>query len=181
MEYDFEKFDSRINEIYSWLEGEFLNLQVGKISPSMISNVKVSAYDNVSDLTHLASVNIEDAKTLLITPFDKTIIQEVEKALREQASTFNISVSGNSVRVALPDITNERRVEIERVIKEKQEEGKQSIRAERERVLNDLKANKQNYSEDLLYEIKDNLQKKVDDANSEITSRIKRKIEEIHD
>ncbi len=179
--YDFKEFEEKIEIVISWIKKEFSQIRGGAISTSILDGVDVDSYGNKTKLSHVASLNLEGASTMVITPWDKTLIQNIESTLRDNEMGFSLSVSDNSIKVNLPDLTQERREIFKKIIKEKHEEAKQSIRGAREKVLKDTKTKLQNkeISEDESAEIKKELQELVDKANKKILELTENKLKEI--
>ena len=177
MKYDFSMFEGRITEVVEWLSNEFLQIQTGRISPAVLDLVKVTVYGSASQIAHIASVSVEGPKTLVINAFDESNTPLIEAALREQLNSFSIAVAQSSIRVIAPDLTQERREFLVKVIKEKKEEAKKSLRGAREKTIDKIKKDAADnvLSEDEAREIKENLQKIVDDANKKIDEMIDNK------
>ena len=170
MKYDFSMFEGRIVEVIEWLSNEFIQIQTGRISPAVLDLVKVTVYGTASQIAHIASVSVEGPKTLAINAFDESNIPLIEAALREQLNSFSIAVSQSSIRVIAPDLTQERRELLVKVIKDKKEEAKKSLRGDREKTLDKIKKDAANnvLSEDEERATKEDLQKIVDDINKKI-------------
>ena len=91
------------------LDAAFKKIRTGRATPSLLDSIKVSYYDKLTPLSQVASINIEDAKTLAIVPWEKGIVQEIERAIAESELGLNPSTSGDTIRVILPDLTEETR------------------------------------------------------------------------
>ncbi len=177
MGYTYTHTNTRKTEILQWLQDIFTQLQIGRITASLLDGVTVDAYEKKMPITHVASVTIEGAKTLLVTPWDSTVLGALEQALRKSDLQVQISVGETSIRVNLPEITSERREEVKRIIKKKAEEAVQSLRQAREK---DLKALREALSsEDEKKKAEEGLQKLVDDTKQEIKKMTEGKITEV--
>ena len=174
MAYDFKILKERKQEIIEWLGGEFNNIQTGMVSPSILDAVNVDAFGSSQKISHIANVAIEDPKTLLISPWDSTIIPEIESAIRSKLEDVGISVTEKSIRLRLSDLTGERRELIKKVIKAKLEESKKSFRGSREKTLNDLRAS--GLSEDDLKGEEKKLQEMVDETSKELEEMTNNKL-----
>ena len=174
-------FVTRKKEIEEWLSEEFKGLPSGSITPSLVERVVVPAYGGTTPLGHCATIVLQDNITLLITPYDMTLLQVIEKALREQITVAEVSVGETSIRVTLGAMTGERRAMIESVAKERVEEAKRSIRGAREKVLSILKQKKTEgeLSEDEEFSEKKQLQKEVDEANSDLEKLYENKLKDM--
>jgi ribosome recycling factor len=130
---------SEINEIYSQMKAkvdktidalkhELAKVRAGRAHPSIIEHVTVDYYGNPTPLKQIANLSVEDSRTLLVTPFDKIMIQEVEKAILKSSLGLNPSTSGVSIRIHLPALTEERRRELVKSIHKIIESSKISVR-----------------------------------------------------
>ena len=108
------------------LDTAFKKIRTGRATPSLLDSIKVSYYDKLTPLSQVASINIEDAKTLAIVPWEKGIVQEIEKAIAESELGLNPSTSGDTIRVILPDLTEETRRDF--IKKAEAENAKVSVR-----------------------------------------------------
>ena len=163
-------FSERKDEILQWLTDEYAALQSGTISPALVSRVTVSAYGAGTHLPHCAAVTMEGPRTLLITPYDVTLIGEIERAVREQIPSVSVSVTETGVRIVAQEITTERKDFLIKMVKDRAEEAKQSIRGIREKMLTEIKRQKTEgaLSEDTEFTEKKKLQELVDAANEEV-------------
>ncbi|HYC83384.1 MAG TPA: ribosome recycling factor [Candidatus Paceibacterota bacterium] len=181
MAYNFSPFKQRVAEIGEWLVKEFSVVRTGKASPAILDNVMVESYGSRTPLKHVAAISIQDAKTLYIAPWDKSQLRGIETAIA--AANLGVSTSPDSggVRVIFPDLTAERRGLLGKVIREKLEEARVSLRKEREKVWNDIQAEEKagKLSEDEKFRAKDDLQKAVDEGNNRLDGLAAKKEEEI--
>ena len=139
MSHNFSTLDNRIEAINKWLISEFSSIRTGKASPAILDIIKIDSYGSKVPLNQIASVSIEDAKTLLVTPWDKNLAKPIESAIL--TSDLGLSVLGGdtSIRVGFPELTSERRTQLIKITKSKLEEAKISIRKEREREISLIK------------------------------------------
>ena len=181
MEDDFKIFKNEKENAVQWLVEEYMSIQSGKIAPSLLSNVQVRAYGATTPLSHCASIVVEGAKTLLITPYDTTVTPDIESAIQKHIPSIEVVTHGNIIRVIAPEITGERRALLEKSVKERMEDVRKSIRSAREKVLVSIKKKKANseISEDEEFSAKQQLQEEVDRANKEIETLCEKKIEDI--
>lgn len=132
----------------SHLNIEFSNIRAGKASPSMLKNVTVDYYGSSTPLSQVANINTLDAHTITIQPWEKSLIQEIEKGIMIANLGFNPMNNGESVIINVPVLTEERRRELAKQAKAEAEIAKVSIRNDRKEANSDLK--KLDLSEDLL-------------------------------
>lgn len=143
-------------------------LQVGRASPSVLDDVQVEAYDTKTPLSQLASVTSQGAQLLLIQPWDRTIIRDVERALRTCGRDYNPVVDGMIVRLPFPPLTEDKRKDIVKRVAEKAEAARvhvKRLRAEQMQTLKQQKGDKQ-LSEDAWFAAQKDVQKQVDHYNS---------------
>ena len=112
----------------SALDIAFKKIRTGRATPSLLDSIKVNYYDKLTPLAQVASISIEDAKTLAIAPWEKGIVQEIEKAISESELGLNPATSGDTIRVILPDLTEETRRDFIKKAKVEAENAKVSIR-----------------------------------------------------
>ncbi len=107
---------------------DFASIRTGRANPGLYNKVLVDYYGSPTPLQQLASFAIPDARTILVTPFDKTALRDIERALSDSEVGANPSNDGNVIRITIPDLTQERRKEYVKIVKTKGEDAKISIR-----------------------------------------------------
>jgi len=159
--------DSMSNAI-SHLEKKLLNIRAGKANPNMLTNVFVDYYGTSTPISQVANVNTPDGRTLIIQPWDKSMLQEIEKGIEVANLGFNPMNNGENIIINVPVLTEERRRELVKQAKIEVEEAKIAIRNARKDANNEIKKS-EDFSEDLkknselnIQEITDNHIKKVD-------------------
>ena len=110
------------------LDVAFKKIRTGRATPSLLDSIKVNYYDKLTPLAQVASISIEDAKTLAIAPWEKGIVQEIEKAISESELGLNPATSGETIRVILPELTEETRRDFIKKAKAEAENAKVSVR-----------------------------------------------------
>ena len=110
------------------LDVAFKRIRTGRASPALLDDIKVDYYDTLTPLTQLANISVEDAKTIAIIPWEKSVVQEIEKAIMESELGLNPATSGDTIRVILPDLTEETRKEFIKKAKSEAENTRVSIR-----------------------------------------------------
>ena len=121
------------------LDVAFKKIRTGRATPSLLDSIKVNYYDKLTPLAQVASISIEDAKTLAIAPWEKGIVQEIEKAISESELGLNPATSGETIRVILPDLTEETRRDFIKKAKSEAENAKVSVRTVRREGNSQLK------------------------------------------
>ncbi|WP_136609920.1 ribosome recycling factor [Sinomonas albida] len=117
---------------------DFASIRTGRANPALYAKVMVEYYGTPTPLQQLASFQVSDARTILITPFDKTALRDIERALSDSEVGANPSNDGNVIRVVLPELTQERRKEYVKIVKGKGEDAKVSIRSVRRKAKESL-------------------------------------------
>ncbi len=129
------------------LERAFANIRAGKATPAMVRSVMVSYYGNQTPITQVANISAPDARTITIQPWERTMIQEIERAIMLANLGFNPMNNGEAVIINVPPLTEERRKELVKQAKSEAEEARISIRNARKDANNEIK--KLDVSEDL--------------------------------
>lgn len=117
---------------------DFASIRTGRANPGLYNKVIVEYYGTPTPLQQLASFAIPDARTILITPFDKTSMRDIERALSDSEVGANPSNDGNVIRITIPELTQERRKEYVKIVKGKGEDAKVSIRSIRRKAKDSL-------------------------------------------
>ncbi len=142
----------------------FKRIRTGRASPNLLDDIRVDYYETLTPLTQLANISVEDAKTLAIVPWEKSVVQDIEKAIMESDLGLNPSTSGDTVRVILPDLTEETRKEFIKKARSETEIAKVSIRNVRREGNSQLKEflKEKEISEDEERQGEDEIQKLTD-------------------
>lgn len=175
--YDLQSFKTQAKNAEEWLQKEYSQIHTGRAAPALLDGVMVEAYGSVQPLKNVASINIEDPKTLRVAPWDKGQIRDIEKALYASDLGFSVTVDDAGIRVIIPALTTETRQKLVKIAKDKLEDGRINIRKSRENILNDLKS--LSLPEDTMKKAKDDVQKLVDEANTSLENLFKKKEVEI--
>lgn len=159
------------------LEKEFKNIRAGKASPAMLGSVTVDYYGSQTPLTQVAKVGVMDAHTITVQPWEKNLMQEIEKAIMVANLGFNPMNNGESIIINVPALTEERRKELSKQAKSVSEEAKVSVRNERKEAMNGIK--KTEASEDMKSNSEIDIQKLTDSYISKIEALYAEKDKEI--
>ena len=130
------------------LEKKLMNIRAGKANPNMLSNVTVEYYGTNTPLSQVANINTPDGRTIIIQPWEKSILPEVEKGIEIANLGFNPMNNGENIIINVPALTEERRTELAKQAKTETEEAKIAIRNARKEANNEIKKYS-NFSEDL--------------------------------
>lgn len=160
--------ESMVNAI-KHLEKQFTNIRAGKASPSMLGSVMVDYYGSQTPLSQVANVNTPDGRTITVQPWEKSMLQEIERGIAYANLGFNPMNNGETIIINVPPLTEERRRDLAKQAKAETEDAKISIRTARKDANNDIKKN-DDISEDLkanaeidVQQMTDNFVKKVDE------------------
>ena len=161
--------------------GELATVRTGRASPHLLDRITVDYYGSPTPLKQLANVAASDARLLTVTPFDKSAIESIEKAIRESDVGLTPNNDGGVIRLAIPELTEERRREMVKVVHGVAEEGRVAVRNIRRDTMHDLRELKKEgeAGEDDERRAESALQKQTDDAVAEIDTLLKGKEEEI--
>ena len=163
------------------LDSELASLQIGRANPALVSDILVEAYGTTQALKACANVSVPDSQTIQIQPWDKSILASIEKALQSSSLNLNPQNDGLVIRINIPPTTEERRKDLVKIVGQKAEYCRVSIRHARQKAHDGIKSMKDNkeISEDESYTHEDNLQKKVDEFNKNVEEKAKKKEAEI--
>ncbi|MDP9188639.1 MAG: ribosome recycling factor [Actinomycetota bacterium] len=160
---------------------ELATVRTGRASPHLLDRIVVDYYGAETPLNQLAQVAATDARMLTVTPYDKSAISAIEKAVQESDLGLTPSNDGNVIRLGIPELTEDRRREMVKVVHNVAEEGRIAIRNIRRDVMHDLRELKKEgeAGSDEEHRAEAGLQKRTDDSIAEIDSLLKGKEEEI--
>jgi ribosome recycling factor len=160
---------------------ELATVRTGRASPHLLDRIEVDYYGAVTPLKQLAQISASDARLLTLTPFDKSSISAIEKAIMESDLGLTPNNDGNVIRLQIPELNEERRRELVKVVHGVGEEGKVAVRNIRRDVMHDLRELKKEgeVGEDDERRAEAELQKRTDAATGEIDALLKAKEEEI--
>ena len=171
----------RMNKTVEAMRNELATVRTGRASPHLLDRVSVDYYGAETPLKQLAQVAATDARMLTVTPYDKSSVSAIEKAVMESDLGLTPSNDGNVIRLSIPELTEERRKELVKVVHGVAEEGRVSVRNVRRDIMHDLRELKKEgeAGSDEEHRAETGLQKLTDDAIGEIDNLLKGKEEEI--
>jgi ribosome recycling factor len=181
MAYNFTSLKGELKKAEEFLAKEYRQLNVGRATPVILDSIMVESYGAHVPLKNVASIGIEDPKTLRIAPWDKGQIKGIEKAIVTANLGLSVAVDDAGIRVVFPQLTTENRSSLVKVLKEKLEEARIVVRREREKIWDDIQTKEREgkMSEDEKFRGKDELQKIIDEANKNLEETFSRKEKEI--
>lgn len=156
--------ERRMNRSMEALERELATLRTGRATPSLVENISVDYYGSPTPLKQIASISAPDARAIMIQPWDRQALRDIERSLMQSEMGFNPSNDGNIITVPIPPLNQERRQELVRLLKRKIEEGKVSVRNVRRDGLESLRKLERDkaISQDQNRRSQDQLQKTTD-------------------
>jgi ribosome recycling factor len=162
------------------LEAELLKIRTGKANPAMVDSVMVEYYGSMVPLSQIANVTTPDARTLVIQPWEKNKLQDVERSIINSNLGLNPQNDGEIIRISVPPLTEERRREMVKIAKNQGEDSKVSIRNAR-RDANEMvkKAQKEGLPEDVAKDTENIIQNLTNEYISKIDAHVARKEKEI--
>ncbi|MBL7870123.1 MAG: ribosome recycling factor [Cyclobacteriaceae bacterium] len=173
-----EEAKDQMNKTIIHVGGELAKIRAGKANPAMLDGIQVSYYGVMSPLNQISSITSPDARTLFIKPWEKTLIQEIEKAIMIANLGLTPQNDGQQIIINIPMLTEERRRQLVKQASHECEQGKVSVRSIRKETNEQLKKIK-GVSEDDVKNAEDTVQKLTDDFSSRIDSLLKKKEAEI--
>lgn len=177
----FDEAEGLFKKIIEHLKQEFARLQIGRANPSLVEHISVEAYGTTQPLRSLAGITTPDARTIQIQPWDKSILQAIEKAIQTSGLNLPPVNDGVVIRINIPALTEERRKELAKVVGKIAEDAKIAVRSVRQQMntkFKDMEKAKQ-MSEDELKIAEKKIQEKVDAYNKEIDELAKKKEQDI--
>ena len=173
--------EDRMSKAVDVLKGEFAALRTGRASTVLVEDIKVDYYGTPVALKQIAQITVPESNQILIQPWDASAIQSVEKAIRDSDLGVQPQRNGNSIRVVLPPLTEERRRELVRKAGKMAEQTRIAIRNVRHEVMKELDKLKKEggYSEDDIKKAKEKLQKITDRFTKKVDELLSKKEEEI--
>ncbi len=163
------------------LRREFATVRTGKATPALLDTVKVEAYGSKMPLNQVATVSTPDSSLLVVQPFDKTLLQDIEKAIMMADLGLNPANDGNIIRIPIPPLNEERRKEFVKVLHKMAEEARISIRHARRSVRDEIHQRVKDHEigEDEGHRREDSVEKLTHEYSDKIDELLKQKEEEV--
>lgn len=166
----FTEYNKRMEKTISALKSQFDSVRAGRANPAVLDQVRVEYYGTPTPINQVGTISSPDPRTLVIQPWDSSLLKEVEKAIQASDVGINPQNDGKVIRLAFPQLTEERRNDLIKQVRKYSEEGKVAIRNIRRDAMEKFKAQKKKseITEDDLKDIEKDLQKLTDDRIKEI-------------
>lgn len=173
--------EKKMQKTVEYLQNEFLGIRTGRAHPGLVNDIKVEYYGAVTPLKQLATVTVPESRTLVISPYDKTALKEIERGIMASGLGVTPQNDGSVIRLNLPELTGDRRKELTKMVGKLSEEAKVALRNLR-RDCNDFYKKKESaseISEDQLKDFLEDIQKITDSYIQKIDGVTKEKEDEI--
>ena len=176
-----ENIKPKMQKAIESLSHEFNKIRTGRANPSILDSVKFDYYGNLTPINQAANISVEEGRTLTISPWDKSLIAEIEKAIMSSDLGLNPSTSGDLIRLTMPALTEETRQEYIKQARTEAENSRISIRNTRRDANNTAKDQQKagDFSEDDLKRIEELVQKETDHFIGLVDSELKKKEEDL--
>jgi ribosome recycling factor len=162
-----KKFNEELDDIVEWFRGEIASLRTGRATPALVEDLEVEQYEVKTPLKHVASISTPDARTIYIQPWNKSVIEGIVRAIKNSSLQLAPIVDTDAVRVTLPQLTEERRRDLVKILNTKMEDARVRSRSRRDeawkKIQNMEKAKE--IAEDEKFRAKDEIQKHMDAFN----------------
>ncbi len=165
--------EKRMKKTIETLQQDFTKIRTGRASASFLDNVQVDYYGNMTPLSQIANVTTSDARTIMVTPWEKSMVAAVEKAILNSDLGLNPATSGAAIRVPMPPLTEERRKELIKVVRGEGEQARVAVRNVRRDANNQLKELIKNKS------ISDDEERRANDLIQNITDKYVAEIDKL--
>ncbi len=175
MAYNIQNLKLELKKVEEWLSREYSGVHTGRATPLVLDSVMVSSYGSYMPIKNIASISVEDPKTLRIAPWDKGQIKDIEQAIQSADIGLSVLSDSDGVRAIFPMLTTETRTKLVKVLKEKLEDARISVRKIRGDEINTL----DDLTEDEQKRAKDDIQKCVDETNKNLEAIFDKKDTEV--
>ena len=177
----FKDIESKMNKCIEATRSDFQSIRTGRATPALLDRLHVEAYGNAVPLKQVAGVSAPDARTLVISAWDKGVVADIRKAIEKSDLGLTPNIDGQTIRLIIPPLNEERRKDLVKVVKKKAEDGKIAVRNVRHKAHDDLKTQLKDHkiTEDDNKRMQDQLQKLTDKFTKEIDNLVTSKEKDI--
>lgn len=171
----------KFEEVLEQFQAELKKMKTGRASAGLVDGIQVDYFGTRTPIVHMATVNVLDARTIEISPWNKDQLKEIKKAINQSDLGLNPSDDGNLIRIVIPPMTEERRIEMVKQLGKKTEEMRIRMRRHREDFWSKIQKDEKdgNIPEDEKFKTKDDLQKLVEEYNKKIDEIEEKKEQEL--
>ena len=177
----FGSAEHRMKRAVEILQRDFSNIRTGRASPTLLERVQVDYYGTPTPINNLATVSVPEPRLLVIQPWDRTVLPSIERAIQKSDLGLNPSSDGTVIRLAIPQLNEERRRDLVKQVHRRAEEGRVAVRNIRREAHDELKKQEREHaiSQDELKRAVDRLQKLTDSHVAQVDEIAKRKEQEV--
>ena len=178
---DFEHIKEKMDKSISILQDNFAEVRAGRANPAILNKIKVDYYGTPTPINQVAGISVPEARLIVIQPWDASLLKEIEKEILKAEIGINPNNDGKVIRLAFPELNEERRKELVKDIKKMAEDAKVSIRSVRREGIDEAKKlkNDNQMTEDELKSAEDQIQKITDGKVAEIDKILAEKEKEV--
>ena len=178
---DFKHIEEKMNKTISVLQENFAEVRAGRANPAILNKIKVDYYGTPTPINQVAGISVPEARLIVIQPWDASLLKEIEKEILKAEIGINPNNDGKVIRLAFPELNEERRKELVKDIKKMAEEAKVSIRSVRREGIDEAKKMQKDseITEDELKSAEDQIQKITDNKIAEIDKVLAEKEKEV--
>lgn len=179
--YNFSNLKTKTQEVVDWLKKEFQLIRTSRATPAILDGVRVEAYGSRMPISQMSTITGEDPKTLRVSPWDMSQSKAIEKAIQDSGLGLSVTSDDRGVRVHFPELSDERRATLIKLCKQKLEEARISVKAEREKIWEEIQKKEKDgvISEDDKFRLKNDMQKIIDETNKRLEEMAESKEKEI--
>lgn len=171
-----KEMEGVMKEIVAYVKEEFSKIRSNRPTTKLVEHIKVDYMGAEMQVAHIASLSINPPRDILVAPWDKNAIPVITKAIEAANLGLGIAADSSGIRLTMPELTSERKVELVKIVKNIAEENRIKMRGQRDKIIKAINA----LPEDQKFKGKDDLQKLVDNFNKEIDDMVDSKIEELN-
>ena len=169
MSIEFKNYEDKMDKSIEALRREFLGLRTGRASPTLLEPISVEAYGGKVPINQVGNISVPESRLVTVQVWDETLIQTVEKAIRNSDLGLNPMIEGNTIRVPIPELSEERRLEIAKIASKYAEDAKITIRNIRRDAMDQIKNDEKNknISKDDSFQFSENMQNRIPGADKD--------------
>lgn len=177
----YKEYKGKMGKVIEACKKEFAKIRTGRATPALLEHIRADYYGSPTPINQMAKISVPEPRQLLIQPWDKSAIKQIEKAILKSDLSINPNVEGDAIRLIIPQLTEERRKEMVKLLKNKAEEMRVAVRNIRREANDDLKEleNMGELSEDDYHRSLDKMQDLTNDFIAEVDKLTQEKEQEI--
>lgn len=167
--FDINNFQKQLDACFDHLNTDLSQIHTGRATTELIEDVKVNAYGTIMPMKSVGNITVSDSRTLVVAPWDKSLIESIVKGIQASNLGFLASSEGDIVRIKVPEMTQERRMGFVKIMREKIEHARISVRNVRQEVMKEIESMvKEGMSEDEGKRMKEEVEKRIKAMNESI-------------